>query len=205
VLAFLPLVGVMLINRSSRSVGVRRGIGILWDVATFWPRWFHPYAPPSYGERAVPQLSYRIADILDSGGRVVLSAHSQGSVVGAAAIVALQARREDGVAGVTFLTHGSPLGRLYGRFFRRYFDDELLRRIAAAVTTGERPGWRNLHRRTDFIGGPVFTTEVPGYVDIEVLDPPDIVVVVGEPLPKPQRHFNYTDDPDYDVALRDLV
>jgi len=205
VLALLPIAGIVVINRSSRSPGVRRGIGILWDIATFWPRWFHPFAPPPYGERAVPQLAQRIATILDSGGTVVLSAHSQGSVVGAAAIAVLDARRGDGAGGVTFLTHGSPLGRLYGRFFRRYFDDALLFRVAAVVGTAERPGWINLHRKTDFIGGAVFSGEVPGYVDEEILDPPTVAVMPGEPLPKPRSHFNYTDDEAYDIALARLV
>ncbi|MGD2044091.1 MAG: hypothetical protein PVJ28_10615, partial [Acidimicrobiia bacterium] len=31
----------------------RRKVGMLWDIGSFWPRWFHPLAPPAYGPHAV--------------------------------------------------------------------------------------------------------------------------------------------------------
>ena len=34
----------------------RKTIGALWDVGTFWPRAVHPFAPPCYGERAIPEV-----------------------------------------------------------------------------------------------------------------------------------------------------
>ena len=39
--------------------GTRRGIGVLWDVGTFWPRASQPFAPPCYMERSVPETVTR--------------------------------------------------------------------------------------------------------------------------------------------------
>ncbi|KPC86478.1 membrane protein, partial [Streptomyces sp. NRRL F-6602] len=73
-------------RRAYRDPAARRTIGILWDVGTFWPRAAHPFAPPCYAERSVPDLTWRIASwTRETGGRVVLSGHSQGSVLAAAA------------------------------------------------------------------------------------------------------------------------
>ncbi len=73
-------------RRAYKDASARRTIGILWDVGTFWPRAAHPFAPPCYAERAVPDLTWRIATwTRTTGGRLVLSGHSQGSVLAAAA------------------------------------------------------------------------------------------------------------------------
>ncbi len=205
VLSFLPIVALFLLNRSVRSAGLRRGLGILWDVATFWPRWFHPFAPPSYGERAVPQLAHRVAAIHDAAGRVVLSAHSQGSVVAVAALlVPTMSPAQRGSCAL--LTHGSPLGRLYTRFFDRYFDETTLRHLATSLSEGGRIGWINLYRPTDFIGGPIFEANPPpGFVGIRQLDPETLTIVLGEPLPQPMVHFGYSSTDLYDAALARLV
>lgn len=106
--------------------------GLLWDLMCFLPRAAHPFAPPCYAERAVPELRSRIDSWL--GGldvaekdraslpprSVVLSAHSLGAVLAVGALFA----RWDAVDGsgptdrrVALLTYGTQLRPLFGRFF----------------------------------------------------------------------------------------
>lgn len=139
---------VTLGRRAYKDPSARRTIGILWDVGTFWPRAAHPFAPPCYAERAVPDLTWRMTTWTDrTGGRLVISGHSQGSVLAAAAVWQLppQVRRR-----VALLTYGSPLARLYGRWFPAYFGPGPLTALHREVEC-----WRNLWRATDPIGGPV--------------------------------------------------
>ena len=42
---------VGLLRAAYSNPAQRKTIGALWDVATFWPRAVHPFAPPCYGER----------------------------------------------------------------------------------------------------------------------------------------------------------
>ncbi|MDJ1137100.1 hypothetical protein [Streptomyces iconiensis] len=142
---------VLFLNRGRiayRDPSSRSAIGILWDVGTFWPRAAHPFAPPCYAERAVPDLTWRIATWTEmTGGRVLVSGHSQGSVLAAAAVWQLppETRRR-----VALLTYGSPLERIYGRWFPAYFGPNALSALHREVA-----GWRNLWRLTDPVGGPV--------------------------------------------------
>jgi hypothetical protein len=69
---------LLLGRRAYRNAQLRRTIGILWDLATFWPRASHPLAPPCYCERALPDLISRTRAAPTGDRRVVLSAHSQG-------------------------------------------------------------------------------------------------------------------------------
>ncbi|MCL3859601.1 hypothetical protein [Actinotalea sp. K2] len=158
-LALLAAGLVALVVASWRSAEVRRQVGIVWDVLSFWPRGCHPFAPPSYTERAVPQLVARIrhlagAQTFAPGPRVVLSAHSQGTVIALAVIAQLAtldaAEAAQGSAAadgrpsrgrtldhVVLLTHGSPLGRLYQPLFPQYFSgSELVPRGRSVVARG---------------------------------------------------------------------
>lgn len=178
-------------RRAYKDRTARRTIGILWDVGTFWPRAAHPFAPPCYAERAVPDLTWRIAGwTRATGGRLVLSGHSQGSVLAAAAAWQLEPSVRKRVA---LLTYGSPLERLYGRWFPAHFGPAALSRLHRDVDC-----WRNLYRATDPIGGPV---RLPGdcgrQVDREALEDP---LAYGRtethPLPAPiLGHSNYQADP----------
>ncbi|SFD07933.1 hypothetical protein [Streptomyces aidingensis] len=190
-------IGVVLLlavgRRAYRDHGARRTIGILWDVGTFWPRSAHPFAPPCYAERAVPDLTWRMTHWTGTtGGTVVISGHSQGSVLAAAAVWQLDPATRRRVA---LLTHGSPLCRLYGRWFPKYFGPHALAGLAGAV-----PRWRNLWRHTDPIGGPVGVTGPDGApVDRAALrDPQCFGRTPRRPLPEPVLgHGDYAADPAY--------
>ncbi|MFJ4839744.1 hypothetical protein [Streptomyces sp. NPDC088746] len=188
-------------RRAYRDVSARRTIGILWDVGTFWPRAAHPFAPPCYAERAVPDLSSRMCAWTGSTrGRLVISGHSQGSVLAAAAVWQLPdtARRR-----VALLTYGSPIERLYGRWFPAYFGRVPLEGLHRSVHC-----WRNLWRSTDPIGGPVRIDEGPGHeVDRGPLKDPLVHGRTAEhPLPEPiLGHSDYQADPVFAVERAALL
>ena len=72
-----------------RTAQFRRYMGVLWDLGTFWPRAAHPFAPPCYAERAVPELAKRISYLVEQGQGVLLAGHSHGSVLLAATVLQL--------------------------------------------------------------------------------------------------------------------
>lgn len=174
---FIPAAGVVLLRWGWRRPYARRWLGVLWDVGTFWPRAFHPYAPPCYAERAVPDLQRRLRWHHDSGRRVLLVGHSQGSVLAAAAL----AQQPDARATV-LVTFGSPLATLYGWGFPAYVNRDLFDRV------GDR--WINFSYRTDYIGGPVGDSGV----DVPLPDPASCWHIAGEPLPPIRRHTGYWSD-----------
>ncbi|MCX5414471.1 hypothetical protein [Streptomyces sp. NBC_00059] len=188
-------------RRAYRDASARRTIGILWDVGTFWPRAAHPFAPPCYAERAVPDLSSRMCAWTGSTrGRLVISGHSQGSVLAAAAVWQLPdaARRR-----VALLTYGSPIERLYGRWFPAYFGPAALEGLHRSVHC-----WRNLWRATDPIGGPVRIDEGQGpEVDRGPLKDPLVYGRTPEfPLPEPVLgHSDYQADPVFAVERAALL
>ncbi|WP_406398893.1 hypothetical protein OH805_07375 [Streptomyces sp. NBC_00879] len=168
----------------------RRSVGLLWDISTFWPRAAHPFAPPCLAERAVPDLQWRMLTWLRStGGRLLLSGHGQGSVLAAAAAFQLapEYRRH-----ISFLTYGSPLARIYGRYFPAYFGPSQLR-----MMEGELAIWRNLWRRTDPIGGQIAVDTERSAVDSSPLrDPLAFGRTAKHPLYAPiLGHDDYQADP----------
>ncbi|WP_456787255.1 hypothetical protein [Cellulomonas sp. P5_C5] len=189
--AFPPLY-VLVLTLAWRNERWRRVLGSLFDVGTFFPRSFHPFAPPAYAERAVPELTRRIWRLHDNGGRVVVSAHSQGSVIAAAALGRTSGRagQEPAIGVVTF---GSPLGKLYRWAFPALFSDGFL-----AGITDDRAGigpvlWRNVYYATDYIGGDVRSgsSTISDGVDVELVDPPTHRYVVDQPLPRVLSHTGY--------------
>ncbi|MEV7235003.1 hypothetical protein AB0N06_13795 [Streptomyces sp. NPDC051020] len=178
-------------RRAYRDASTRRTIGILWDVGTFWPRAAHPFAPPCYAERAVPDLASRMAGWTGgTRGRLVISGHSQGSVLAASAVWQLPAGARKRVA---LLTYGSPIERLYGRWFPAYFGPGPLHGLHRSVRC-----WRNLWRATDPIGGRVRLDAGAGpEVDRGPLRDPLVYGRTPEhPLPEPVLgHSDYQADP----------
>lgn len=138
-----------------RTTTVRRYIGMLWDLGMFWPRAAHPFAPPCYAERAVPELACRISMLVRQGRYVLVAAHSHGSVLALASVLQLE---PSVLSRVALLTHGSPLGRIYSTLFPAYVGPDVL------SEAGRRLGWRwvNLWRDTDPLGGWIFTRGYEG-------------------------------------------
>ncbi|MBM0274353.1 hypothetical protein [Micromonospora tarensis] len=192
-----------------RTVPFRRHVGVLWDLGTFWPRAAHPFAPPCYSERAVPELARRITYLVERGNAVLLTGHSHGSVLLAATVLQLPPRVGNRVA---LLTHGSPLRRLYARLFPAFVNDAALREI------GRRVGWRwvNLWRDTDPIGGwifsprpqpaPVTTDDPAARVDRRQRDPHDLVAPPGDSVAPPiHGHWPGESDEPFTEAVRELA
>lgn len=160
-----------------RSDERRRTLAIPWDVGSFFARRFHPFAPPTYRDVVERDLKLVLTQLQRAHDQVVVSAHSQGSIV---AVAALDSMPE---FDMRLLTHGSPLATLFMRFFPVSFPPEVPSKIAV------RP-WINLWRPTDPIGGPVRSS-----VDRRVEDR-HLRVHGGYWLP---------DEPEYARAVDDLL
>jgi len=169
----------------------------------------------------LPDLA-RTRGITVPAGPVLLTGYSQGSVIAPAVIAQLP---RDVLGSVALLTLACPARRLYGRAFPAYFGGHQLDALrdllpAGATPYGQgRPGgrWKNLRRRSDFIGSWVFAEPEPcldpDYLTEHVDQPcwdPVILVPDANPTPPPtHRHSTWWQDPrtaevgGYLVALMD--
>ncbi len=182
-----PLGLIALMRSSLKSGATRRHVGIAWDVATFWPRAYHPYAPPCYAERAVPDLQWRLWHLQAYGADVTIAAHSQGTVITAAALMQQASRLPKST--VRLITFGSPLDTLYRWAFPAYFSDEALTAIRDGGPA-RVSGWLNFFYRTDYIGN----TEVAGSDSTTLPDPPRSTYMLGQPRPEVGSHSGYWTD-----------
>jgi hypothetical protein len=198
-IGFFAFALVVLGLMAYRYAGVRRIVGVLWDLGTFWPRAAHPLAPPCYSERVVPELVKRAGSLADDGG-VILSGHSQGSVLVAAAVLQMPPQQ---CGRVALLTYGSPLLRLYGRLFPAYVNPDVLARVGAAVTgAGGTVRWINLWRATDPIGG---VADAPAR-DERWADPPGFGIPPGDTVfPQIRGHSGYQVDPAFGGVVSQLL
>lgn len=228
---------VLLCSRVRTSEGTRKGVGVLWDLTTFWPRAAHPLAPPCYAERVVPELRTRVdwalhyvqdGTDLRAGNQVVLSGHSQGSVLACAVLSRLP--RAD-LKRVRVITYGSQIRALYGRIFPAVFGPDQIgyeptpqmTRLTRAqpdapgtTSAASSPPWEaepeslaarlhaaggswvNLFRRSDALGFRVFSDQ-DRPPDTYVREVPD--VVVGDAGPTVNTHSGY----QHTLAYRQAV
>jgi hypothetical protein len=180
----LALVAVL---RRPRQGGLARVLGNVWDVLTFWPRRFHPFAVPPYAERAVPELRASVRHLRRHDAALVVLGHSQGSVLAFTAL-AEELAADPGGGPVSLLTFGSPLGVLYEHAFPAYFDG-VVRATVAERIHGAGGRWWNVYRSTDPIGGPLCPAEAgvasEHWFDKWLPDPRQAAVANPVPVPPP--------------------
>jgi len=218
---------VLLSSYVRRSEATRKAVGILWDLTTFWPRAAHPLSPPCYAERVVPEMTTRIRWGLERRGLVVVSGHSQGSLIAAATLIRLDPEE---LRHVRFVTYGSQLRALYGRIFPRVLGPDVLgyeatdgtptfadpqpdvpprgAEVARVLPPGARiptlwdllgpDGWVNLFRRADPLGWRVFSDADSDH-DVCTREVPPRAA--GDPGPTVSTHSGY----QHTLAYRRVV
>ena len=220
-----------LVYLAARKPEAARSLGVLFDLASFWPREAHPVVPPCYALKVVPEVAARAAEHLkDPNTRVVLTGHSQGTLlVAVAASRLLAALPEVDHERVGLITAGSQLQWAYPRAFPAAVPHDSL--VALFGELGGR--WRSLCRGTDALGGAVTTWDrqvydgmllgvgfrtdgSSGALPAAVRGPTGALVLGGDHwLPDPQRgpfpgrrwragvlgHADYYSDPEWDRAI----
>ena len=220
ILLLLALVLAGLAALVYRGGIARTVLGIVWDVATFWPRGGHPWAPPCYAERCVPQLVTYIAH-REIGPGFILAGHSQGSVIVAATLWQLPPAHRERCAMLSF---GTQLRAFYGRGFPGYFGPDQLQMLAKNLTDcSEAEGpvlrWRSFWRRTDPIGytinqavtcregGTMVHVDHDGTGAVAPLRDPDDLSPVTDDYTDPliHGHSDYWLDPSFTAEANSLA
>ncbi len=181
--AFVLAFTVLNLVKSRAAPKVLRRIGNIWDILTFWPRAFHPFAVRPYAERAVPELQEFLRRA-PRNGDLVLAAHSQGSVLAYAAIrpYVTPSGAVD-LPPLTLVTFGSPLRALYAAVFPHYFDPAEFEAVRNVM--GGR--WVNCFRFTDHVGRALFASDAV------------VAATYGSDVPSPDRPIGDALGPDATV------
>lgn len=208
-----------------------RRLGVIADLASFWPREAHPTVPPCYALKVVPELAARVMEHLkDPSTRVVLTGHSQGSLlVAVTAARLMDVLNEPERQRLGLVTVGSQLQWAYPRAFPGAVPHASLAELSQRLGTR----WRSLCRGTDPLGGAVTTWDrqvcdnqllgtgfrpdgTIGPLPAATPSPTGALVLGGDHwLPDPMRgpftgrrwvagvmgHGNYTADPEWDRAI----
>ena len=215
---------LLLLGRSAyRSAGMRRRTGTFFDVACFWPRVAHPFAPPCYGERAVPDLVQRVELLLELDAespqppvaepptagpkhRVILAGHSQGSLICFCVVMQLYGRHgADKLRGLSLMTYGSQLRWAFPQVFPSYVGYWEQAVVRSQVLDHR---WRNMFRHTDPIGDRVLEPPLPpGSADEDVFctDPQSHHWDTVDGTAAVRMHGDYFSSVGYDRAAGELV
>jgi hypothetical protein len=157
VLALGALAGGLLraVYNAARAPESARQLGVLADLACFWPREAHPIVPPCYAMKVAPELAARtVTHLREPGTRVVLVGESHGSLlVAVAAARLLNSLNEPERRRIGVVTVGSQLQWAYTRAFPAVLPFSALGTLAGELGTR----WRSLCRGTDPLGGAVTT------------------------------------------------
>ncbi len=233
VLALGALGGGLLraVYNAARAPESGRQLGVLADLACFWPREAHPIVPPCYAVKVAPELAARtVSHLAEPGTRVVLIGESHGSLlVAVAAARLLNSLNEPERRRIGIVTVGSQLQWAYSRAFPAVLPFAAIGALAGELGTR----WRSLCRGTDPLGGAVTTWRrqvyegsllgmgfrpdgTPGPLAAAVRGPHGALVLgLDHWLPDPQagplkgrrwtpglqRHGNYAADPEWDRAV----
>ena len=144
-------------------------------------------------------------------GPLLLTGYSQGSVIAPAVVAQLPA---DVLPEVALLTLACPAQRLYGRAFPAYFGQRQLTELARLLDADPKPGrWKNLRRRSDYIGSFIFAEPEPrldedylrDHIDQPCLDPPVLVQDANPSPPPTHRHSQFWPDPRTTEVGKHLV
>jgi hypothetical protein len=219
------------VYNAARAPEAGRQLGVLADLACFWPREAHPIVPPCYAVKLAPELAARtVWHLREPGTRVVLIGESHGSLlVAVAAARLLNSLNEPERRRVGVVTVGSQLQWAYSRAFPAVLPLDALGTLAGELGTR----WRSLCRGTDTLGGAVTTWRhqvyegsllgmgfradgTPGPLAAADRSPHGALVLgldhwLPDPRPAPlpgrrwtpglQRHRDYSADPEWDRAV----
>jgi hypothetical protein len=166
-------------------------------------------------QAGLPDLA-RTSQLTVPPGPLLLTGYSQGSVIGPAVVAQLPA---EVLPEVALLTLACPARRLYGRAFPAYFGPRQLTELVGlldATAPGQEPipgRWKNLRRRSDYIGSFIFAEPQPdltdaylqAHVDQPCQDPPVLVQDANPSPPPTHRHSQFWPDPRTTEVGKHLV